>query len=228
MSTTSSENATSLKYEKTQNRDVINTIERLNRSQLFKPDAEEILTRFNKVVRETAIAIFKEEWRSNHEGHENPKNLTVEVSIGSPLYKKSAEGSFYSMSLSTTFCVDEAAKEGETQSDVASSLDAWFSEKISGRLNRKVVERLKAATEDERFSKKFWFPLFDGDDSKSCVIGKTPKFDVINVSYMSSIRLRKSDSSTIDVVPFDDSDSVRDGLISNVAMAFERTTTSNN
>jgi len=43
IATTSSENTTSLKYEKTQNRDIVNTIERINRSQVFKPVAVDIV-----------------------------------------------------------------------------------------------------------------------------------------------------------------------------------------
>ena len=226
IATTSSENTTSLKYEKTQNRDIVNTIERINRSQVFKPVAEEIVSKFNKVVHESAIKIFKEEWRNNHESHENPKNLTVEVSIGSPLYKKRDEGIFYSIGMSTTFYVDETLQENETQSEAESRVAMWFSEKISGKLNKKIVEQLSVITSnDERFSKKFWYPLLDTTESDTGKIGKTPKFNMINVSYMTSLRLRKNDSSNADIVPFDDSEAVHDGLVSNMAMAFERIST---
>ena len=120
--TTISESATSLKYEKTQNRDIINTIERINRSQAYKPDVENVISEFSDTLHDYAKKIFKEEWRNNHESHENPKNLTVEVFVGSPVFKKENEGNFYSMSLSTVFYIDGIVNDGESVAEAESRM----------------------------------------------------------------------------------------------------------
>ena len=44
----------------------------------------------------------------------------------------------------------------------------------------------------------------------------------INISYMANMRPKKGADTTPDIVPYRDSDLVRDGLVSNVAMAIER------
>jgi hypothetical protein len=223
---TNTENASSLKYEKTQNRDVVGTIERINRSQQFKPLSEKFLDSIGKSISEFATKEFRQQWRNKTEKHENPQNFNIEVSIGSPIYKNPSDKPYYYiMSLSTAFHVECTPLENETPVEAETRMSSWFFENIAQKLNLSVVEHTKSILEaDEELKDLVSFTLLQKvDEDEQGKIGcKKPVVGKINVSYMSSIKAKKNDSVDSDIVPYKDSEMVRDGLISNIALAVER------
>jgi hypothetical protein len=228
LKTTMSDNASSLKYEKTQNRDVIGTIERINRSQQFKPAAEMALDRLGEAASDFAVKEFRQQWRNVHESHENPTGYNIEVSIGSPIYKKTggSDSPFhYVMSISTIFTMECPPNGDGTEAEAKERMANWFHEKISQTLNRKVVERMNALmSESDELKGLFSFNLLqkpeEGEEEK--IGGRKPVERSVNVSYMTTLSPKQKEMSNSDTLPFKDSEMVRYGLISNIAMAIER------
>lgn len=226
---TISDNASSLKYEKTQNRDIVGTIERINRSQKFKPVSQKILDFIGGSASDFATREFNRLWRNKSDSHENPKNLNIEVSIGSPIYRRTDDSSYYyTMTITTIFSVDCIPFEKETDVEAEMRMSSWFFENIASSLNKKVVENMKSLLDSDDCTKNLMeFTLLQKTDedkdkdegkigSKKSVCGK------INISYMSSLKSKKNESSNLDAIPFRDNELVREGLISNIAMAVER------
>lgn len=222
---TSSENTTSLKYEKTQNRDIINTIERINNSEKFKPVAERILKEIARIAGEEAKKSMKAIWRNVHESHENPKNLVFNVSIGSPIYRKSGDSFFYTMGVHTMFFADLGESSGNDEYEMSNL--KWFSENISQKLNADISKMIKSVTDREsEIAPYFHYTMVDeprnSGDSK---IGRSPKMLKINFVYMSSIRNSHGKDGLMfsdDHTPFNESESLHDGIVSNVALSFAR------
>lgn len=223
---TETNNASSLKYEKTKNRDIIGTIERINRSQQYKPLSEKLLDSIGKSISEFATKEFRQQWRNKHESHENPKNFNFEVSIGSPIYKNPSDSPYYYiMTLSTVFHVECDVLDGETQVEAETRMSSWFFENIAQKLNLNVVENMKSALDsDEELKDIVSFTLLQKseEDEKGKIGSKKPVEGKINVSYMSSLKTKKNDSIDSDVIPYKDSEMIRDGLISNISLAVER------
>ena len=223
---TETDNTSSLKYEKTQNRDIVGTIERINRSQQYKPLSEKFLDSIGKSISEFATKEFRQQWRNKTENHENPHNFNIEVSVGSPIYKNSSDKPYYYiMTLSTVFHVDVKPLENETPVESETRVSSWFFENIAQFLNKKVVENAKAFFDsDDELKDLVSFTLLQKtDEDEQGKIGcKKPVAGKINVSYMSSLKAKKNESMDSDVIPYKDSEMVRDGLVSNIALAVER------
>lgn len=221
------ESPSSLKYEKTQNRDVIGTIERINRSQKFRPVSEKVLDLLGKIASESATKAFRQEWRNKHESHENPPPFNIEVFIGSPLFRRHIEDFdfHYSMTVSTSFVMDFVAMEGETSIETETRMTSWFMENVAKGLNNKVVEEMNSALlADPETKDLFSFTLLQkaAEDDANKIGGKKPVNLKINLSYMTTLKPKKDTSSTTDILSFKDSEFIRDGLISNISLAVER------
>ena len=228
---TESDSVSALKYEKTQNRDVINTIERINRSQKFRPLAEQILGTIDDAITNFATKEFRQQWRNVHETHESPSDYNIDAFIGSPIYRKKEDGKFYyTLTLSTSFRMQCPPCEGESLEEAELRMSTWFSENISPKLNRIVVEHLKNSFDSKDYKDLFSFTLLKKVDSgeENKIGGKLPDFGKINISYMATLKGRKKDDNNGDSSPYVDSEAIHDGLISNVAMALERAFSANN
>lgn len=228
VNSTDSNSASSLKYEKTQNRDIVGTIERLNRSQKFMPLSEKILDSISSSVYDFAVKEFKQQWRNNHETHENPQGFNVAVSIGSPIYKKMTDSQsfYYVMMITTSFLMECNPSEDETDVEAENRMRSWFSEKISQTLNKEITENV-IATLPEDSKEIFSFALNrnnpDNDSGRNYgKIGRKPEIGKINLMYMSDFRSKKSSMMSKDVFPYRDSDGIHNGLVSNMALAVER------
>jgi len=223
---TETDSASSLKYEKTQNRDIVGTIERINRSQQYKPLSEKFLDSIGKTISEFATKEFRQQWRNKTENHENPQNFNIEVSVGSPIYKNPSDKPYYYiMTLSTVFHVDCKSFENETSVEAETRMSSWFYENIAQKLNLMVVENMKSILDsDDELKDIVSFTLLQKtDEDEQGKIGcKKPVAGKINISYMSSLKAKKNDSMESDVIPYKDSEMVREGLISNISLAVER------
>ena len=217
-------NTTSLRYEKTQNRDVIGTIERINRSRAFKGDSARLIAEFGKIALDTARSAFREEWRGAHETHENPKGLSLDVMVGSPIYRKDGDSFHYTMSISTTFMVDGEPRDNETREECESRMSLWFSKNIAPGVTRRVSESMRDFTSaDPNFAEAFSYPsLIPPKSDEIGKIGREPDLLKVNVLYMTTLKTRKEDSPTGDSAPFMDSEAIREGLSDNMALALER------
>ena len=226
---TSFENITSLKYEKTQNRDIVGTIERINNSEKFKDVSEKILSEIAKIASDGAKKSMKSIWRNVHESHENPKDLVINVAIGSPIYRKFGDSFYYTMIVHTMFFMDlgEGVEDG---SDEEIKISKWFSENVSSSLNREIVEKIKTSIDDKTKDGAgtfFHYSLLEksSENDNDGKIGRMPELNKINFSYISSLRnsrLNGESSISSDSIPFIESDAIHDGTVSNLALSFAR------
>lgn len=229
VNSTNSNAASSLKYERTQNRDIVGTIERLNRSQQFIPLSEKILNSISASIYDYAIKEFKQQWRNNHETHENPPGFKVSVSIGSPIYKKvpDSQSFYYVMMVVTSFLMECKPNEGETDVEAETRMRASFSEKISQVLNAKITENMTSSL-PEGSADMFSFALNgrnakkDQEQNNQGKIGRKPEIGKINLMFMTDFRSKKADMISKDIFPYRDSEGIHSGLVSNMALAVDR------
>ena len=229
---TESESPSSLKYERTQNRDIMKTIERINRSVGYASDAEILLNGTAKKLMTLLKRDFRQQWRNIHDSHENPPQFSMELSVGSPIYRKHQPlngGDEYGemrMEVSATFTVSSAISNQTELAEENSVMGAWFAEKVAPKLNVTMASYIKSMTDDSPFSERFYYPMLerkDEVDGERIIGDDMPPPNRINVFVNTAMRMKNMNGNSIsDYCPAIESDFVHEGLVSNMAIAFAR------
>lgn len=235
---TKSEPTSSLKYERTQNRDIMNTLERINRSVQYASDTEVLL---NEIVDSISVSMrkeFKRLWRNKSETHDNPPPFAIEISIGSPISRKhspidgnDAAFSYMTMSVGVVFTVSSEISDIQQLAYENTKHELWFSENLSSGLSRRLSEVVSEAVGKSPFVDRFYFSSLDEERSKGNDCGDKngtigaaiPKPNTINVGTGVAMQLKNMNGEGVkDYCAAVESDLVHDGLVANISIAFAK------
>lgn len=235
-----------LRFEKTQNRDIIQTIERINRAEKFRPSANDIISLIKPILTKEVKKIIFGHWRNKHSSHSDPEGFALTVDIIPPVLKKvhpegdtdkvfkmHKEYPFYYL-MNILISAKFKPSENDEMGDDEAWYSNWFIQNISPSLNNDVLEKIKSALAT-KFNNVFFFPSIDKND----LDGKTESGDIdankitienssirllnrINLITTTVLKFNKEDISDEVTIPFDYNDDTRHVLSGNIAMALER------
>lgn len=228
----------SLKYEKTQNRDIIHTIERINRSEKFKGSAKKIVQVVSDVLKGNSEKFINDIWRNKHESHVNPSGVSLSVDIVPPVLKKvhlegdtdtyfkpHKEYPFYYL-LNLKVSMKFIPKSDDSMADNEAWYNKWFIDNIAPKYSENLLTLLKTEL-DKHFNNVFAFPTLIKQsvvNSKVLSIQDTTNKELnrINVVITPVLKFNTMNEEIGVHSRFDSTEEMRDIMVSSIAMALER------
>ena len=216
-------NGASLKYDKTANRDLMSTIERINRSEKFKDSADRILSDFKTVLTRDAERLFKDAWRNKHESHENPPPFSLQSEVFSPNYKrtewKDGTSKFHYI-LNFELCV-LMKNETEMFKGDNSAMYAWFHREIAPILNRSLMTAAKNTLE-KSFSNVFFYPSLETAKTDDVGGGITCADGRINLASSVNLKIVGGSELPVGYADYADVQDIRSIKVNALSIALER------
>lgn len=232
------DNGGSLKYEKTQNRDIIHTIERINRSEKFRGSSDKIIKIISEILKGKTEKLINEIWRNKHDSHMNPSCVSISVDIVPPVLKKvhpdgdmdtyfkpHKEYPFYYL-LNLKVSMKFLPNANDIMANDEAWYNKWFINNIVPKYSVNILTLIKEEL-DKHFSNVFAFPTLnkkedENDNQVTIQCTNDKELGRINIVVTPVLKFNRTNEESGIHSRFDSTEEMKEIMVSSVSMALER------